>query len=92
MYLLHPWSLWYPDFVNFVKSNRPLINLEKVYLSLGDKEKISKINLLKDVQINTEEIYEFYKSNGINVTYELNEGGHFKEVNLRIAKGIKAII
>ena len=39
----------------------------------------------------TEEIYEHISKN-INSKYEENEGNHFKEATLRMAKGIKWII
>jgi len=82
-------SFWYPGFVEFVKKNSPVTIPKKMYMSLGDKEKNTKIELLKTVQDNTEEIVNFYKSKGINVCYEQNEGGHFKDCYLRLAKGIK---
>jgi len=85
-------SLWYPNFIEFINNNKFLTNPEKIYLSLGDKEKNSKIEMLKIVQDNIEEIFTFYKAKGINILYELNEGGHFKDNYLRIAKGIKYII
>lgn len=85
-------SFWYPNFVEFIKKNNCINIPEKIYVSLGDKEKNSKIEMLKTVQDNTEEIFEFYKSKGINIFYELNEGGHFRDNYSRIAKGIKYII
>lgn len=85
-------SFWYPDFIKFIKNN-DLINIpEKIYISLGDKEKYSKKEILSTVQDNTEEIFKFYQSKGLNIFFELNEGGHFKDNYLRIAKGIKYII
>lgn len=85
-------SFWYPKFVEFIKKNEFLITPLKIYLSLGDKEKNSKNEFLRDVQKNTEDIYQFYISKGINIKYELNFGGHFKDCDLRLAKGIKDII
>lgn len=84
-------SLWYPNILSYIKSNSMNIP-KKIYLSLGDTEKNSKTEMLKVVQDNAEEIFEFYKSLGIDIFYELNNGGHFKDVNLRIVKGIKNII
>lgn len=85
-------SLWYPNFLDFIKDNTPLSKPEKVYLSLGDKEKNAKNDILKSVQDDTEEVFEFYKFKGIDVVYELNPGGHFKDCNLRTAKGIQWIL
>jgi hypothetical protein len=44
------------------------------------------------VQRNTEELVDHYKSLGLEVTWELNPGNHFKDAALRSAKGIKAIL
>lgn len=85
-------SLWYPNFLNFIKNNPFMIKPERMYLSLGNKEKNTKNETLKMVQDNLEEIFEFYKSKGLNVYYELNSGGHFKDCYLRLAKGIKWIL
>lgn len=85
-------SFWYKDFDKFVFENKPIIKPEQIYLSLGDKEKISRNQVLSTVENKTLNIYDFYKNNGINITFEMNEGNHFKDENLRVAKGIKAIL
>ncbi len=85
-------SLWYPEFRQFVIDNKPLRPVERLYISLGDKEDRTRQPLLRTVRENTEAIAEHYRSLGINVTYELNEGNHFREPELRTAKGIKAIL
>ena len=64
---------------------------KKVYLSLGNTEKNGR-NMSKCVQDKTEELLYYLKNKGIDVIFELNEGGHFKNVYLRIAKGIKWIL
>lgn len=84
-------SLWYPNFLEFVKNNRISENIEKIYFSLGNKEANSKIQVLSTVEEKTKEIYT-YISNNIETTYEVNEGNHFKDGTLRMAKGIKWII
>ncbi len=85
-------SFWYSNFEKFVKENKFLKIPEKIYLSLGNKEKNSKNEILSKVQDCTENIYNYYKSKNIDVFYELNDGGHFKDSFFRIAKGIKNII
>ena len=63
-----------------------------MYFSLGDKESSTRNEILKTVQGNTESLSEYYKNLNINVVYELNEGNHFKDADIRSAKGIKYII
>ena len=65
---------------------------DKLYLSLGDREAKSRNKVLMTVQDNTEALDTYYKDLGIDVTWELNPGNHFKDAALRSAKGIMAII
>lgn len=85
-------SLWFPKFVDFVKENKISSNVEKIYFSLGNKESKVKNNVLQTVGENTKEIERIYKSQGIKTIYEENEGNHFKDASLRMAKGIKWIL
>ena len=84
-------SLWYPNFLEYVKSHKLNDNIDKIYFSLGNKEAKSKIEILSTVEDKTKEIYE-YVSESINSIYEENEGNHFKGGVLRMAKGIKWIL
>ena len=84
-------SLWYPNFKEYVKSHKLNDNIDKIYFSLGNKEAKSKIEILSTVEDKTKEIYE-YISKSINSIYEENEGNHFKDGVLRMAKGIKWIL
>ena len=84
-------SLWYPNFIEYVKSNKICDNIDKVYFSLGNKESKSKIEILSTVEDKTKEIYKYISKN-INSVYEVNEGNHFKDATLRMAKGIKWLL
>ena len=84
-------SMWYPNFAEYVTKNEISKNIDKIYFSLGKKEKNSKIEILKTVEDKTKEIYD-YLSNNINTIYEENQGNHFQDSVLRMAKGIKWIL
>lgn len=81
-------SLWYPDIIEFVKNNKIQDNIKKIYFSLGNRESLTKNNILSKVEENTKEIEKYIKSIGINTIYETNHGNHFKDVDIRTAKGI----
>ena len=83
-------SMWYPNFAEFIKENKISTNVDKVYFSLGNKEKNSKNEILKTVEDKTKEIYD--SLGNINKTFEENEGNHFQGGALRVAKGIKWIL
>ncbi len=85
-------SFWYPNFLEYVKKNKPISKIEKMYISLGDKEKESKNKILSTVEEKTIELVEFFKTENINIKFEFNEGNHFKDSYLRIAKGVKELL
>lgn len=85
-------SFWFPNFIEFIKKNNISSNVKKIYFSLGDKESKVKNKVLATVEDNTKDIEKIYNLQGINTIYEKNEGNHFKDASLRMAKGIKWII
>ena len=84
-------SLWYPHFREFAAEHEMLLRPDRIYLSLGDKEKKTRHPLLKTVQDNTEAIAKHYRQLGIEVILERNPGNHFDDVDFRSAKGIVSI-
>ena len=84
-------SLWYPHFREFAAEHEMPRRPDRIYLSLGDKEKKTRHPLLKTVQDNTEALAKHYRQLGIEVTFELNPGNHFEAVDFRSAKGIVSI-
>ena len=85
-------SFWFPNFVEFVKENNISINVDKIYFSLGNKESKVRNQVLSKVEENTIELEKIYHSKRIQTIYEENEGNHFTDATLRMAKGIKWII
>ncbi|WP_321426183.1 alpha/beta hydrolase-fold protein [uncultured Bacteroides sp.] len=82
-------SFWYPDFLDYVHEHEFKKKPESIYLSLGDKEHISKIELLTTIEDNTRSLYEYFQKSGINTIFELNNGNHFQQGAWRMAKGMK---
>ena len=85
-------SLWYPGFKDFVLTNHMAKVPEYMYFSLGDKEARARNQYLKTVQQCTEELAAHYRSLGINTFYELNPGGHYRDITSRSAAGIKWLL
>ncbi|MCR5741919.1 MAG: alpha/beta hydrolase [Gammaproteobacteria bacterium] len=84
-------SLWYPDFIDYIKNNE-ICDVDRIYLSLGNKEANSKNKVLSQVLDKTKEAYNYFKDKNIDSFFELNEGGHFVNEDERIIKGIKYIL
>lgn len=85
-------SFWYPKFVDYVEQNEISKDIEKMYFSLGNKESKVKNEVLATAEENTKKLEQIYKLQGINTIYEENDGNHFKDTDLRMAKGIKWIL
>lgn len=82
-------SFWYPQFLKYMYEHDFQKTPEIIYLSLGDKEHLSKIKLLTTVEDNTRQLYDYLQHASIHSIFELNNGNHFQQCAWRIAKGIQ---
>ncbi|MBQ8132786.1 MAG: alpha/beta hydrolase [Bacilli bacterium] len=85
-------SFWYPDFVEYCKENKISTNINKIYFSLGNREKDTKNIRMKSVEDRTKELEEYYEGFGIKATYVEEEGNHFQNTTERQIKGIEWIL
>lgn len=85
-------SLWYPGFKDFALQSAICKTPQYLYFSLGDKEARARNQYLKTVQQCTEELAAHYRSLGINTCYELNPGGHYRDIISRSGAGIKWLL
>ena len=84
-------SVWFPNFMEYAKQNA--IHTNNIYLSLGDKEEKTKNPIMSKVGENIKELYNHYNSlENMNVILEWNQGNHFVDSDLRMAKGFAWII
>ena len=85
-------SLWYPDFADFAGKTPLPPELKAVYLSLGDAEPKTRHPLMKTVGESTEKVYKTLQDRGLPVIFEWNPGNHFRDPELRTAKGIRWVL
>lgn len=85
-------SLWFPGIKDYVFSHTPVKNPVCAYFSLGDRECKTRNKFLQCVQSNTEEIEAFYQQQGIDTTFHLNPGNHYRDGVERTAAGIRWIL
>ena len=83
-------SVWFPRFEKYAMSNT--IKTKAVYLSLGDKEEKTRNPVMAQVGNAIRSIYQHLSKSGVNCTLEWNEGNHFREPDMRIAKGFAWLI
>ncbi|MCR5747907.1 MAG: alpha/beta hydrolase [Lachnospiraceae bacterium] len=81
-------SLWFPGLIEFIDNNDFRKRPDKVYFSLGDKEAKTRNPVLSTVENRTTEIFEKYRNMGIDTVFDMNPGNHFKDADIRLAKGI----
>ena len=79
-------SLWYPGFAEYLKEHP--VRCAHVYLSIGDREKESKNNVLAQAETKTEECRALL-SGYTDVTFERNPGNHFQMEEERLEKGVR---
>ncbi|MCR4688791.1 MAG: esterase [Saccharofermentans sp.] len=83
-------SMWFPSFTDYMRYNR--INADKVCLSLGDKEANTRNPVMSQVAARMQEARDILTSQGTDTTFEWNEGGHFRDPELRTAKVFASLI
>ena len=80
-------SVWFPGWMEF--EQRHLIQAQRVYLSLGDKEERTKNAVMAVVGDNIRTLHSQLTARGVDCTLEWNSGGHFKDADLRTAKAFR---
>lgn len=81
-------SLWFPGWKEYVLTHEPKRPPDCTYFSLGDRESKTRNPILRSVQQDTEEIYDFYRAIGVDAVFQLNPGNHDHHAAERTAAGI----
>lgn len=81
-------SLWFPGFLEYAADHDPAGQPERVYLSLGDREKRSRNPVLSRVEENTLRFRDLLTVRGIPCAYFPEPGNHFQDPEGRLARGI----
>ena len=80
-------SLWYPGALEYFSEKSIGKRIGKIYMSLGDKESLTKNAEREKVGFNTEKLAEVFGKTK-EVFFEYNRGGHFTDISERIVKSI----
>ena len=81
-------SLWYPGFLEYAASHDTAAAAERVYFSLGTRERRTKNPFMRSVQEDTESIARLLSIRGAATTFRSEPGGHFDDPAGRTARGI----
>ena len=80
-------SLWYDDFVDWMKENAPSPSIKKVCMLLGEKEKYAKEKRMMTVEERTIAAANILKEKSCaDVVFELVEGTHFSPILPRLER------
>lgn len=85
-------SLWYPGFQEFVAAHTMPAPPERLYLSVGDKERKTRHPLMRNVQTAAENFAAHCQQRGIATNFQLEPGNHFHDAAARTARGIRWLL
>ena len=85
-------SLWYDGFVDFLRAHAPAPALKRCYLSLGDREPMARDPRLAAVGECTIAVRDLLEARGIEAALEMHLGGHFRDVPMRVERGLLALL
>ena len=79
-------SLWFKGLKDYLTLNG--IHADRIYLSLGKKEKKSSSPIISTVEEKTKEIFSLLSSQSYFVEYKEEEGGHFDNEGQRLINAV----
>ncbi len=83
-------SVWFPGFAEYAASRRMIAR--RVYLSLGDREEKTRNPVMATVGDRIRELYRLVQAQKIPCCLEWNEGNHFRDPDLRTARGFAWVL
>ena len=85
-------SVWFPGWIEYAESHP--VRAARVYLSLGDKEEKARNPVMRTVSDHIRRQYELLQNDSgcSDCILEMNPGNHFKEPDIRTAKGFAWLI
>ena len=83
-------SVWFPGWMEFEQQHP--IQAQHIYLSLGDKEENTKNAVMAVVGDNIRTLHSRLAERGADCTLEWNNGGHFKDADLRTARAFQWVM
>ena len=83
-------SVWFPGWMKFEQQHP--IQAQRIYLSLGDREERTRNATMAAVGDNICALHRELAGRGKDCTLEWNNGGHFKDADLRTAKAFRWVM
>ena len=80
-------SVWFPGWMEFEQQHP--IQAQRIYLSLGDREERTRNATMAAVGDNIRALHRELAGRSKDCTLEWNNGGHFKDADLRTARAFR---
>lgn len=78
-------SVWFAGWPEYISERIP--RASEIYLSLGDREERTRNPQMARVGENIRKQYQLLETQGVKSVLEWNQGNHFREPDIRTAKG-----
>lgn len=85
-------SLWYDGFLSYLQSTGLRRTLDFAFFSLGDRETRTKNPRMAAVADCTAQVCSYFADQSVPTAFQWASGGHFDEVDARIANGITQML
>ena len=83
-------SVWFPDWMEYEQLHP--VQAQRVYLSLGDQEERTRNPVMAAVGDHIRSLHHRLTERGADCTLEWNNGGHFKDSDLRTARAFRWVM
>ena len=84
-------SFWYDGFAEWLEKQEKL-NCGRFYICLGEKEKETKVKRFANIEEDTKKVVEILMAKGVDVTFEMTEGGHNCSIIPRFEKSVLSLL
>jgi predicted alpha/beta superfamily hydrolase len=85
-------SLWYPGFADYFRKSGFKGAVERVYISVGDREKLARDPQMSKTEEAARECAGAAAAAGAGVRFELNSGDHGVQEIWRTARAVRALV
>lgn len=85
-------SLWYDGFLPWLETHPPVRRPDRLWFSVGDREKKSRNPRLAAVEDCTRRAAEWARAYSGTVRFELSPGGHFDQPDQRILRAVRFLL
>ena len=85
-------SLWYDGFLEWMKAHPPVQQVERLYFSVGDRERKARNPRMAKVEDCTRQAAEWAQAYADRTVFELQPGGHFDQPNQRVLRSVRWLL